>query len=127
MNAYEYTLEHSVHCFRFVPRGESTFASFMEHVAQITEQATEKLCVFIDIQHMAGDISIFEALAAVHMVERRTPNRPPLRVAVIEADSLIVKTIRVIHTLIGRKQDQFRVFLPTEADTALSWLIEECR
>ncbi|MFQ3673715.1 MAG: hypothetical protein SNJ83_08975 [Aggregatilineales bacterium] len=127
MNAYEYTLEHGVHCFRFVPHGESSFASFMEHVAQITEQAQGKLCVLADMRNKGEEVGVFEVLSAIRMVERRSPQRPPVRVAVIERDLPVVKTIRVIHTLIGRTQDRFHVFLPDEADAALAWLMEEAR
>ncbi len=127
MNAYEYTLEHGVHCFRFVPYGESNFAALMEHVAQIVEQAQGKLCILVDMRSKGEEVNVFEVLSAVRMVERRSPQRPPVRVAVIERDLPVVKVIRVVHTLIERKQDRFRVFLPQEADAALLWLIEECR
>jgi hypothetical protein len=126
LNAYEYTLEHGVHCFRFVPYGTTGFIDFMEHVAQITEQTPDKLCMLIDLQHNEEEVNIFEALSAVRMVERRAPHRPPVRVAVIECDSLVLKSIRVVHALIGRRQDRFRVFLPHEVEAAMAWLCEEC-
>jgi hypothetical protein len=127
VNAYEYTLERGVHCFRFTPHGESSFASFMEHVAHITEQARGKLCLLADMQNKGEEVNVFEVLGAIRMVERRSPQRPPVRVAVIERDLPVIKTIRVIHTLIGRRQDRFCVFLPDEADAALAWLMEEAR
>ncbi len=125
MNAYEYTVERGVHCFRFTPNGETTFAAFMEHVAQITEQAGDALYVLADMRHKGEEVSVLEVLSVIRKVERRSPQRPPIHVAVIEYDLPVVKSVRVVCAIIGRKQDRFRVFLSHEADKALPWLLGE--
>lgn len=125
MNAYEYTVEHGVHCFRFTPNGETMFAVFMEHVAQIIEQTGDALCVLADMRHKGEEVSVFDVLNVIRTIERRIPQRPPIHVAVIEYDLPVVKSVRVVCAIIRRKQDRFRVFLSHAADAALPWLLGE--
>lgn len=97
----------------------------MEHVAQVVEQAQgDCLRLLVDVRNIGEEVNVLEVLVTIRMIEKRTPNRPPLRVAIIEHDRPTVKTIRVVHMLIAQPQDRFHVFLDHEADAALPWLLE---
>lgn len=98
----------------------------MEHIAQIIEQAVDApLRLFVDVQHKGEEVNVLEILSTIRMIEKRLPDRPSLRVAVIESDKPLIKTIRVVYTIISRRNDRFHVFLPHESDAAWAWLRQE--
>jgi hypothetical protein len=124
LNSYRYTYEQGVHCFRFVEEGKTTFAAFMAHVEQVVSSASKRLCILADVQHKGEEVSVLEVLVTIRAMEKRIPDRLPVRVAVVERDEMLLQTIRVVCALISRSGDQFRVFLHRDADAAMSWLLE---
>ena len=124
MNRYTYTYEQGVHYFRFIEKGETTFADFMAHVEQVVSSAAERLRVLADVQHKGEEVSILEVLMTIRAIEKRCLHRPAVRVAIVERNEMLLQTIRVVCALITRDGDVFRVFLHRDADAAMSWLLE---
>ncbi|MCU0513971.1 MAG: hypothetical protein MUE40_15550 [Anaerolineae bacterium] len=129
MNAgVEYQLlEHNIHDFVWRRNDRAAVDEYIAHLARIYDTAPAQQTIFWLVRDGGTGIPpIRYFLQQVSALEKRYPQRPPTRAAVLYGTGIRLTLLNALMTmtnLYGR--DHTRFFTLDQYDAAVTWLIEQ--
>jgi hypothetical protein len=115
--------DNGIHEFRLLVANRAAWDAYSQLVEDLVRASANEPVLRILMDLRSGTVPLAHAAKSYHDFNRRNPNRPAMRYAVLYGDNFLMSMADSVAKSVKPKIDELRLFHINRYDAAVEWLL----